>query len=88
MAVALVSTTLACKPKEVVEPEKEWVPDETLEPEQATADPAPGLTEEQKLDKAKALYRCLHLPEKGAVASHDEPCGCGPAKFGERLERK
>ena len=56
MTAVLVLCTSACKPKQTVEPEKEWTPDETTEPEQAAADPAPGLSEEEKLDKAKGLY--------------------------------
>ncbi|HVH98694.1 MAG TPA: hypothetical protein VM869_08290 [Enhygromyxa sp.] len=91
MAVALVSTTLACKPKEVVEPEKEWVPDETLEPEQATADPAPGLTEEQKLDKAKALYVEAEGKAKaedwaGALPLYEEAYYLVPSKHGFALK--
>jgi tetratricopeptide (TPR) repeat protein len=56
IAAALVSSVLACKPKQTVEPEKEWTPDETVEPEQASADVAPEMSEEEKLAKAKELY--------------------------------
>jgi tetratricopeptide (TPR) repeat protein len=56
IAAALVSSVVACKPKQTVEPEKDWTPDETNEPVQATADPEPGMTEEEKLAKAKDLY--------------------------------
>lgn len=56
MAAVLVLGTAACKPKETVEPEKEWTPDESQEPAQAAADPEPTLSEEEKLDKAKGLY--------------------------------
>lgn len=56
IAAALLSSLLACKPKETVEPEKDWTPDESDEPEQASADVAPQLSEEEKLDKAKELY--------------------------------
>ncbi|MFO7564824.1 MAG: hypothetical protein R6X02_19425 [Enhygromyxa sp.] len=56
IAALFVTSVVACKPKATVEPEKDWTPDETLEPEQAAADPAPELSEEEKIAKAKELY--------------------------------
>jgi tetratricopeptide (TPR) repeat protein len=54
VALALVLAPACKKEEETVEPEEEWMPDESLEPE-----PAPvgsEMSEEEKLDKAKGLY--------------------------------
>lgn len=45
----------ACKKQETVEPEEEWMPDESLEPE-PTAPAGAQMSKEEKLDKAKGLY--------------------------------
>ena len=91
MAAVLVSSIVACKPKETVEPEKEWTPDETQEPEQAAADPAPGLSEEEKMDKAKALYLEAEGKAKdgdwaGALALYEEAYYLVPSKHGFALK--
>jgi tetratricopeptide (TPR) repeat protein len=91
MAGVLVLSVSACKPKATVEPEKEWTPDETLEPEQATADPAPGLTEDQKLDKAKTLYVEAEGKAKaddwaGALVLYEQAYQLVPSKHGFALK--
>ena len=53
----LVVTVGACKKDETVVPQDDtWVPDESLEPAARAPDPAPGLTEDERKDKAKDLY--------------------------------
>jgi tetratricopeptide (TPR) repeat protein len=91
IATVLVVGVSACKPKEVVEPEKEWVPDESLEPEQASADPAPQLSEEEKLEKAKGLYLEAEAKAKaedwaGALPLYEEAYYLVPSKHGFALK--
>lgn len=91
IATVLVVGVSACKPKEVVEPEKEWVPDESLEPEQASADPAPQLSEEEKLEKAKTLYVEAEAKAKagdwaGALPLYEEAYYLVPSKHGFALK--
>lgn len=64
----LILAMSACKPKEEpVEPDDTWVPDENQEPAAATPDPAPELSEDEKADKAKALY----VEAEGKAAAND-----------------
>ena len=58
VTAVLVASVAGCKRnKDTDAPEDDtWVPDESLEPEAATPDPAPGMTEEEKQGKAKDLY--------------------------------
>lgn len=89
--VSGLSVLSACKPKEVVAPEEEWTPDETQEPVQATADPAPGLSEEEKLEKAKGLYMEAEGKAKaedwaGALPLYEEAYQLVPAKHGFALK--
>jgi outer membrane protein assembly factor BamD (BamD/ComL family) len=91
ITAVLALATTACKPKETVEPEKEWTPDETLEPEQRTADPAPGMTEEEKTEKAKELYKEAEGKAKaedwaGALALYEEAYHLVPGKHGFALK--
>lgn len=91
MAAVLASSVSACKPKEVVEPEKEWTPDESQEPAQASPDPAPGLSEEEKTEKAKDLYKEAEGKAKagdwaGALPLYEEAYQLVPAKHGFALK--
>lgn len=81
----------ACKPKQTVEPEKEWTPDESIEPEQASADVAPELTEEEKAEKAKGLYIEAEGKAKegdwaGALVLYEQAYYLVPAKHGFALK--
>lgn len=92
MAAVLVLSASACKRnQEVVEPEKEWTPDETQEPAQAPPDPAPGLSEEQRLDKAKSLYVEAEGKAKaedwaGALPLYEQAYQLVPGKHGFALK--
>jgi hypothetical protein len=92
IATLLVLGTSACKPKEEpVAPDDTWVPDENQEPAAATPDPAPNLSEEEKAEKAKALY----VEAEGKAAAEDWTAAVGlyeqayhlvPAKHGFALK--
>jgi hypothetical protein len=56
MAALFILGTSACKKEETVAPVEEWTPDENNEPEAASPDVAPELSEEEKAAKAKDLY--------------------------------
>lgn len=91
MVAAITLSVAACRPKEVVEPEQEWTPDESLEPEQASADIAPELSEEEKTEKAKALYLEAEGKAKaqdwaGALPLYEEAYYLVPGKHGFALK--
>lgn len=57
ISVLAVAVTLVlapgCKKKDVVEPEQDWVPDESAEPQ---ISPVATMSEEERTEQAKALY--------------------------------
>jgi tetratricopeptide (TPR) repeat protein len=60
-SICLVAAVLSlsaggCKKETVVPEDDTWVPDESQEPAAGTPDPAPGLSEDERKDKAKDLY--------------------------------
>lgn len=91
-ATALVLCATACKRNQTVAPEEDsWVPDETLEPQAATPDPAPELSEEERLDRAKGLYMEAEgkAGEKDwvtAVGLYEQAYHLVPAKHGFALK--
>lgn len=56
VALALALAPACKKKEETVEPEEEWMPDESLEPEATPAAAGSDMSEEEKLEQAKGLY--------------------------------
>jgi hypothetical protein len=68
MAAVLVLSASACKRNKTVVPEDDtWTPDESYEPDAGSIDTAPGLSEEEKQEKAKELY----IEAEGKAAEGD-----------------
>lgn len=92
MVGLLVLGTSACKPKEEpAPPDDTWVPDENQEPAAASPDPAPGLSEDEKADKAKALYveaeaKAAADDWAAAVGLYEQAYHLVPAKHGFALK--
>lgn len=62
LIVATLGLVPGCKKKDVVEPEQDWVPDESAEPQ---ISPVATMSEEERTEQAKALY--LQAEEKAGT---------------------
>jgi len=92
IATVLVFSTTACKRNKTVAPEEDtWVPDESHEPAAGTVDPAPGMSEEERLEQAKGLYmeaegKAGEKDWAAAVDLYEQAYHLVPAKHGFALK--
>jgi tetratricopeptide (TPR) repeat protein len=93
VSAVLLTSAVGCKRnKDTVAPEEDtWVPDETREPEAATPDPAPGLTEDERNAMAKDLYIEAEGKAKdgdwaGALPLYEQAYQLVPGKHGFALK--